>query len=100
MKENLKIIHFGTEIGEISRKGFIPHELLPFSILINNQLPKIELNKQQALQYLKGETFSLIGEKGYCLITHKNQVLGFIKHLGNRFNNLYPKEWRIRMKIN
>ena len=100
LKENLKIIHFGTEIGEISRKGFIPHELLPFSILINNQLPKIELNKQQALQYLKGETFSLIGEKGYCLITYKNQVLGFIKHLGNRFNNLYPKEWRIRMKIN
>lgn len=99
LKLHLKIISFGTEIGEMTRKGFIPHELLPFSILLNNQLPKIEVNKQEALQYLKGETFTLAGEKGYCLITYKNQVLGFIKHLGNRFNNLYPKEWRIRMKI-
>jgi 16S rRNA C967 or C1407 C5-methylase (RsmB/RsmF family)/NOL1/NOP2/fmu family ribosome biogenesis protein len=100
LKQHLKIIHFGTEIGEISRKGLIPHEVLPFSTLLNNQLPKIEINKQQALHYLKGETFPLEGEKGYCLITYQNQPLGFIKHLGNRFNNLYPKEWRIRMNIN
>ncbi len=100
LKQNLKIIHFGTEIGEISRKGIIPHEYLPFSILISSELPKIELTKEQALQYLKGETFQLVGTNGYNLITYQHQVLGFIKHLGNRFNNLYPKEWRIRMKIN
>ncbi len=100
LKQNLKIIHFGTEIGEISRKGIIPHEYLPFSMLINSELPKIELTKEQALQYLKGETFQLVGANGYTLMTYQNQVLGFIKHLGNRFNNLYPKEWRIRMKIN
>jgi NOL1/NOP2/fmu family ribosome biogenesis protein len=57
------------------------------------------VTKNQALHYLKGETFSLEGEKGYTLISYENQILGFIKHLGNRFNNLYPKEWRIRMKI-
>ena len=99
LKNNLKIIHFGTEIGEISRKGFIPHEFLPWSNLINKDLPKIDVTKNQALHYLKGETFSLEGEKGYILISYENQILGFIKHLGNRFNNLYPKEWRIRMKI-
>jgi 16S rRNA C967 or C1407 C5-methylase (RsmB/RsmF family)/NOL1/NOP2/fmu family ribosome biogenesis protein len=98
-KQNLKIIHFGTEIGEISRKGIIPHEYLPFSTLICNELPKIELTKEQALQYLKGETFQIPGTHGYNLMTYQNQILGFIKHLGNRFNNLYPKEWRIRMKI-
>ena len=99
LKNNLKIIHFGTEIGEISRKGFIPHEFLPWSNLINKDLPKIDVTKNQALHYLKGETFSLEGEKGYIIISYENQILGFIKHLGNRFNNLYPKEWRIRMKI-
>ncbi|WP_417185185.1 methyltransferase RsmF C-terminal domain-like protein, partial [Alistipes putredinis] len=35
-------------------------------------------------------------EKGYVLICHKGFPLGFAKHLGNRANNLYPQEWRIR----
>ncbi len=100
LKQNLKIIHFGTEIGEISRKGILPHEYLSFSILISSDLPTIELTKEQALQYLKGETFQITGTNGYNLMTYQNQILGFIKHIGNRFNNLYPKEWRIRMKIN
>ncbi|MBM3453438.1 MAG: hypothetical protein FJX84_09915, partial [Bacteroidetes bacterium] len=30
---------------------------------------------------------------------YKGQGLGWINHLGNRFNNLYTKEWRIRMRI-
>ena len=62
-------------------------------------LQKIELSKEQALHYLKGETFDLKGERGYNLVTYQNIPLGWIKHLGNRFNNLYPKEWRIRMRI-
>jgi NOL1/NOP2/fmu family ribosome biogenesis protein len=25
--------------------------------------------------------------------------LGFVKNLGNRANNMYPREWRIRMSV-
>ena len=32
-------------------------------------------------------------------MTYQNEPLGWIKHLGNRFNNLYPKEWRIKMRL-
>ena len=46
-----------------------------------------------------GDTFSLLGNQGFQLMTFQNESLGWIKHLGNRFNNLYPKEWRIRMNI-
>ena len=30
------------------------------------------------------------------LITYKGHPLGFVKNVGNRANNLYPQEWRIR----
>ena len=29
-------------------------------------------------------------------LTYRGTVIGFVKNLGNRANNLYPKEWRIK----
>lgn len=37
--------------------------------------------------------------KGYYRVTYKGMGLGFVKHLGNRVNNLFPVERRILMKI-
>lgn len=97
---NLRIIKLGTELGEISRKGLIPNEALALDRnLISINIPDIALSKEQALHYLKGETFQLDGKQGFNTVSFEGTKLGWIKHLGNRFNNLYPKEWRIRMRI-
>ena len=32
----------------------------------------------------------------YLLLTYKDRPIGFAKNIGNRANNLYPAEWRIR----
>ena len=34
--------------------------------------------------------------RGYVLLTYQGHSLGFAKNIGNRANNLYPAEWRIR----
>lgn len=34
--------------------------------------------------------------RGIRLVTCDNVPLGWCNHLGNRINNLYPPEWRIR----
>ncbi|WP_332911045.1 methyltransferase RsmF C-terminal domain-like protein [Algoriphagus boritolerans] len=34
---------------------------------------------------------------GWVLLTYQNLPLGWVKNLGNRVNNYFPKEWRIRM---
>lgn len=94
----LRIAKFGTLIGELQRKGIQPHEELALNHFLLNYDQRIELDKEAALNFLRGDTFSLQGEIGYTLITHQNEPLGWIKHLGNRFNNLYPKDWRIRMR--
>lgn len=99
VQSQMRLQKMGTTVGDIARKGVIPNEELalnPFLIQFNG---KIETEKQQALQYLHGDTFPLAGKHGFQLITYQNEPLGWVKHLGNRFNNLYPKEWRIRMNV-
>ncbi|MDP4683201.1 MAG: hypothetical protein NWS40_00785 [Crocinitomicaceae bacterium] len=94
----LRIVKFGTLIGEMQRKGIQPHEELALNPFLLKYHQTIELDKDAALNFLRGDTFTLLGDVGYTIITHKGQALGWIKHLGNRFNNLYPKDWRIRMR--
>jgi 16S rRNA C967 or C1407 C5-methylase (RsmB/RsmF family)/NOL1/NOP2/fmu family ribosome biogenesis protein len=94
----LRIVKFGTLIGEMQRKGIQPHEELALNPFLLNYDQTIELDKEAALNFLRGDTFTLPGEIGYTIIAHQGQALGWIKHLGNRFNNLYPKDWRIRMR--
>lgn len=99
LHNKLRLQKLGVEIGEISRKVIIPNEALAFSSIVNTNIQRIKLTKNEALYYLKGETFPLEGKQGWTLLTYEENSLGWIKHLGNRFNNLYPKDWRIRMKI-
>ena len=99
VQAQLKIQKMGTFIGEQTRKGIIPSEELvfnPFIFILNNP---IELELQQARKSLHGDTFPLSIENGFHAVTYNGQALGWIKQVGNRFNNLYPKEWRIRMQI-
>jgi 16S rRNA C967 or C1407 C5-methylase (RsmB/RsmF family)/NOL1/NOP2/fmu family ribosome biogenesis protein len=99
LQEKLSLIKMGTELGTAIRGELIPDISLALDSEICIYSDKIQLNKENALKYLKGETFELNTSKGFKLVTYNESNLGWIKHIGNRFNNLYPKEWRIRMKI-
>ena len=60
--------------------------------------PKAELTYEQAIAYLRKEGLILDASipRGYVLLTYRQVPLGFVKNIGNRANNLYPQEWRIR----
>jgi 16S rRNA C967 or C1407 C5-methylase (RsmB/RsmF family)/NOL1/NOP2/fmu family ribosome biogenesis protein len=96
----LRIIKKGVKIAEDSPKGWIPFHELALMNSIETNIKRIELGEREALQYLRGETFPVEAQDpGFYIVTFKEMGLGIIKHLGNRFNNLYPKEWRIRMQL-
>lgn len=100
LHHELRVIKLGTELGEVTAKDVVPNIGLALDQQhTNKSLHPIALNENEALKYLKGETFHLDGQKGYQLVSYQGVHVGWIKHLGNRFNNLYPKEWRIRMRI-
>ena len=62
------------------------------------EFPRAELSLEEALRYLHRETLKLPGNtpRGFVLVTYHGHPLGFVKNLGNRANNLYPKPWAIR----
>ncbi len=100
LANSLYLIHLGICIGEDTPKGLIPNHSLAMSNLLGEHYPTIELEKLDALKYLKGESNLVIsGTSGWNIVTYKHQPLGFIKLIQNRFNNYYPKEYRIRMNI-
>ncbi len=95
----LKVIYAGVAIGEWKGKDFIPHHALSMSTGLNlDSFPHASLTYEQAIAYLRKETITLGAEvpRGYILLTYQNIPIGFVKNIGNRANNLYPQEWRIR----
>lgn len=95
----LKVIHYGITLANIKGKTIIPaHSLAMSTSLDESAFPSAELSEQQALSYLRTEVIVLPPSvpTGYVLLKYKGQPLGFAKNIGNRANNLYPAEWRIR----
>ncbi len=58
----------------------------------------VELSYQQAIAYLQRQALQLPADtpRGIVEVTFMGKVLGTCKNIGNRANNLYPQEWRIR----
>ena len=86
----------GVHIGKVVRNEFLPAHALALSRLCSDQVLRISLKREKALQYLRKEEVTIASEKkGWALVDYENQHLGWVKLLGNRANNYYPKEWRI-----
>jgi len=99
LRQSLRIVQAGTEVAEVKGKDLIPAHGLAMSRLLKTSVFSTEaLTYEQAIAYLRKEAIVLPPSvpKGYVLVTYKEIPLGFVKNIGNRANNLYPQEWRIR----
>lgn len=63
----------------------------------DQKFQKVEINLEDAQKYLRRESIVLPSGSptGVVVVTYKNLVLGPVKNIGSRANNLYPKQWRI-----
>ena len=89
----------GIEIAEEKGKKLVPQHALAMSIAASSSaFPRVEIARDSALAYLHREAITLPAEapRGYVLLTYRGLPLGFANNLGNRANNLYPNEWRLR----
>jgi 16S rRNA C967 or C1407 C5-methylase (RsmB/RsmF family)/NOL1/NOP2/fmu family ribosome biogenesis protein len=99
--KNLKIIRAGLPLGEIKGKDFIPEHALALQLNSDwNIFPTRELTYEEAIQFLSKENIEAKNNQGWTLVTYQKVGLGYIKELGNRTNNYYPNEWRIRTQKN
>ena len=97
--QHLKVIHAGIKLGTDKGKGLIPDQSLALSTMLNKEaFPQVELSYEDAIRYLRKEAVNLPDgtHKGYVLVTYRQIPLGWEKNIGNRANNLYPQEWKIK----
>jgi 16S rRNA C967 or C1407 C5-methylase (RsmB/RsmF family)/NOL1/NOP2/fmu family ribosome biogenesis protein len=97
LTEQLEVVSSGLCLGEIKGNDLLPPHSLAMSRALNREaFALIDLNKEEAIRYLRKEALRIPDSKGYALVAYQGLPLGFVKRVGNRANNLYPQAWRIR----
>lgn len=101
LQQKMHVLHCGVPVATIKNNKLLPiHSLAMSTSLRKEAFNVVDLELEQALMYLHRETLSLPSQSiGYLLLTYKNVPIGFVKNIGNRANNLYPAEWRIRKNL-
>ncbi len=99
--QNLRIVKPGTKLFSVKKNDFLPdHELAISAGLKKDAFYGEEISLQKAIAFLRRDNFVIeSSEKGWNRVTYQGVDLGFVKNLGNRFNNYFPVEWRIRMSV-
>jgi NOL1/NOP2/fmu family ribosome biogenesis protein len=85
----------GTTIGSLIKNDVIPHHDLAMSIHKNEYIKTYESDYDESIRFMKKDNFKIECDNGWILITYQYFGLGWIKQLGNRFNNYLPNEFRI-----
>jgi len=98
---NLKVLKAGTKVFVVKNKNYLPSYELALSSMLNKDVfPVNEINLSESLSYMKRDNFLLRNAtKGWNIVTYKGINLGFVNNLGNRVNNYFPVDWRIRMNL-
>jgi 16S rRNA C967 or C1407 C5-methylase (RsmB/RsmF family)/NOL1/NOP2/fmu family ribosome biogenesis protein len=99
LSKRLRMISPGTRIFTEKQGKYLPsHELAMSVFLKKDQFPLISLDHSSSISYLRRENIGPgNSEKGWNLISYKGVTLGMVNNIGNRMNNYYPMDWRIRM---
>ena len=98
LQQKLKVLHMALPLAEVKNNKILPlHALAMSTELVAQAFNTVELEREKALAYLHRETLLFADAPvGHLLLTYKGTPIGFVKNIGNRANNLYPAEWRIR----
>lgn len=95
---NLRISTAGCAFGQLKNKDFIPAHSWALNINFPETTDTLELDLTGAIRFLRKDNISNNQNKnGYLLVRYQGLNLGWVKSVQGRFNNLYPKNYRILM---
>ncbi|MFY9115608.1 MAG: rRNA cytosine-C5-methyltransferase [Bacteroidales bacterium] len=100
LEKHLHVVHSGIAVAVQKGKDWVPHpDLALANDLKQDAFPRLCLTRAEAIAFLRKENIVCPPhlEKGYVLVTYDGYPLGFIKNLGHRTNNLFPKSRKILM---
>lgn len=101
LMNQFNLVYSGVQLGELIRGELKPAQALALSAGLNRErVPMTEVTQEAALEYLrKGTSAELLPagvfREGMNGVVCRGTVLGWVKRIGHRYNNLYPAPWRI-----
>ncbi len=87
------VLRAGVRLGALKGRVFAPDHALALALANPRTFPHLDLTRQQALSYQRGETIPC-GQTGYLLACYQGLSLGFGKASGGQMKNHYPKGLR------
>lgn len=91
---------YGTDRGEQKGSVLVPSADYALSLGYQDEYPAVELDLDTALHFLHRDTIVLPdAPMGYVAVKYHGHMLGFVKNLGKRCNNLLPAGRRILMNV-
>ncbi|WP_306641358.1 methyltransferase RsmF C-terminal domain-like protein [Sanyastnella coralliicola] len=92
----IPVLKAGIGLARAKGKHLVPdHELAMWS---QQQKEAIELDETAALDYLRAQSGRAAYPKGWQLVSFEGMNLGWMKSVGDRWNNHYPEKWKLRLR--
>ena len=97
LSETLSVVYSGVCFGQIFKRKLRPeHSLALYVGMSADVVPNVELSEDDALSYLRRQDISVAQfTEGINRVTCRGVAIGFVKRIGARCNNMYPKDLRI-----
>ena len=100
LSEVLTVVYSGVVMGQIFKGKLKPEHPLALYVGINRDaVPMVDVSEEDAVDYLRRQDIAASQfDEGVNIVCFKGLPIGFIKRIGARCNNMYPKDLRI-MKL-
>jgi NOL1/NOP2/fmu family ribosome biogenesis protein len=97
ISENLSVVYSGVAMGRIFKQKLKPEHPLALYVGLNRDVvPMVDVSLEDALDYLRRNDIAAAQfEDGINVVGYKGVPIGFVKRIGARCNNMYPKDLRI-----
>ena len=97
LSEFLSVVYSGVAFGQIFKGKLKPEHPLALFVGCNAKVvPTVEVSLEDALDYLRRQDIAALQfEEGINRVMYGGVAIGFIKRIGVRCNNMYPKDLRI-----
>lgn len=93
----VKVVKTGWYLGDLKKNRFEPSHAFALGLKADQFINTIDFPSDsiEVMKYLKCETISCEGKKGYNLITTDGYPIGWGKWASGKLKNQYPSQWRL-----
>lgn len=97
VQSQVKILFAGIPLGHFKGKDWFPNHGLAMSYLLKKNIPTLNLNKLEAIDYLRANNHfsAAINDDVWQIVQYQHANLGWVKCIQGKYKNYLPKHIRI-----